>query len=346
MKPRLALPTPLLLALMVFSFAESATAADIIMESRRGGLLFERYNELTGPWMDSNTPALDAKSQAPGLTRDANVGSRKVILSTALNQTSAPVIAAARYRVEVPQPGLYYVYATWPRAANANPVIYRVVHGTNDDAVPMVQDGWGAQGRPNGSTWNLIGGFEFTGGGEEFVELRVPQEVVPTDPRSLGQAFADGLRLSSRPLTPMEMFPETPAGAQGGTATPTPLAGGRPALSEALPGANSALNWSTNFAQARSEAAATNRGLLLFFVNAGSDRVRRIETQVLDTPEVRQALEGRFVPVKIDMATNEDLTRQLHVFRAGTVLLYDRQSNPLAEISDPRTPADIVSRLR
>ncbi len=320
-----------------------------MIESRKDGKNNDAYLEVSGPWLDSNVPASTAKSAAPGLSAQGRVGTRKTVIESAIRQSSSTIVAAARFQVKVPRPGRYYVYVTWPKAANANPIQYVVRHGNSVDAVPMFQDGWGTQGRSNADSWNLIGGYDFTMSGDEFVELQVPRSAVGPKPDSLAQAYTDGIRITSSPLPSEEVMPTSVIAAMpAGDGTSLSTQGGATPTTAPISSATGVgpLQWSSSFELARSEASATNRGLLLFFVNASSERVRKIEADVIDTPRVRQAIAGRYIPVKIDMATNGDLARRLQVFRAGTVLIYDNQLQGLAEITDPRTPEDIISRLR
>jgi len=73
--------------------------------------------------------------------------------------------AWARWTVDIPAPGTYEVFAWWvatsDRVSNAT---YRIFHNGVENTVSVNQ-------RINGSTWNSLGSFYFSGGGNEYIQL-------------------------------------------------------------------------------------------------------------------------------------------------------------------------------
>jgi len=325
----------------ILAAALPAWSADVIVESRPGGKNFEGYSETRGRWLDSNTPADTAKSSAPGAT--PGIGSRKTTVQPEPGANPATLVSTARFTPKITEPGQYYVYLTFPRAANATPLSVLVKTSQGEQRKDITQDGWGAAGAPNGNEWLEIGQFPFTTAGGEFVELNVTGATGAADPGNQAQAYADAVRFSTekisaatapapavpgRPVSPATKAPEKAAGAVSSTSSAAPLA------------------WQTDLAAARATAAAEKKQVLAFFASGESSRSTEYEKGVLNKPAVRAVIAEKYVPVKIDMESQKQLVSQLQVFRAGTINIYDGATGSfVAQIGDTPEADELVKRL-
>jgi len=319
-----------------------APAQDIIIETQKEGQNFDHYEEIEGKWMDSKVPAATAKSRAPGLTDGNKCGSRKYLFSSGTpdqpDPKGNPVPAAARFYPRFSKPGHYYVYATWPRAANATPVKYIVKHAKGTDTKELTQDGWGGTetGISNANTWVLIGDYDFAGGNDEYVELRVDESVRPVSPKNYGQVYADAVRFSSKPL-------EDPG--QGALATVTPSPGGATPTPAAPPTTVGQLKWYESIPDAQKAAMGTNKRILLFFYSPTSERSQQLEKNLAADP-VRSILEKSYVLARLNFLENTKVAYSLGVFKAGVINVYDSQGNAVMQISERLSPAELAEKLK
>jgi len=77
--------------------------------------------------------------------------------------------AWARWTVDIPAPGTYEVYAWWVETdARVTNATYKIFHNGVEDTVSVNQ-------RINGSTWNLLGSYYFSGGGNEYIQLNATE---------------------------------------------------------------------------------------------------------------------------------------------------------------------------
>ncbi len=317
-------------------------AQDIIIETQKEGQNFDHYEEIEGKWMDSKTPATTAKSRAPGCTDGNKCGSRKYLFSMGTpdnpDPKGTPEPAAARFYPRFRSPGHYYVYATWPRAANATPVKYIVKHAKGSDTKELTQDGWGSTetGISNANTWVLIGDYDFDAGNEQYVELRVDASVKPVSPKNYGQVYADAVRFSSKPL-------EDPG--QAALATVTPSRGGSAPPPQTAPTVVGQLKWFENIQDAQREAAGTNKRILLFFFAPTSARSQDLEKN-LASPEVVEILKNNYVLARLNFLENTKIAYSLGVFKAGVINVYDAQGNALFQITERLTPSELAAKLK
>ncbi len=316
-------------------------AQDIIIETQKEGQNYDHYEEIEGKWMDSRTPPATAKSGAPGCTDRNKCGTRKYMFSagtpTEPDPKGNPEPAAARFYPRFSAPGHYYVYATWPRAANATPVKYIVKHAKGTDTKELSQDGWGeGTGISNSNTWVLLGDYDFAAGNDQYVELRVDQNVRPVSPKNYGQVYADAVRFSSKPLE------ET---GQAALATVTPSAGAATPVQQAAPSLVGQLKWYENIQDAQREAASSNKRILLFFYAPGTARSQEIEKS-LNSPEVVPILAKSYVLVRMNFVENQKTAYALGAYRAGVINVYDAQGMGLFQITDRLTPPELAEKLK
>ena len=319
-----------------------APAQDIIIETQKEGQNVDHYEEIEGKWMDSKVPAATAKSRAPGLTDGNKCGSRKYWFSSGTpdqpDPKGNPVPTAARFYPRFSKPGHYYVYATWPRAANATPVKYIVKHAKGTDTKELTQDGWGDNetGISYANTWVLIGEYDFAGGNDEYVELRVDESVRPVSPKNYGQIYADAVRFSSKPL-------KDPG--QGALATVTPSAGGATPSPAVAPTTVGQLKWYESIPHAQEAAMGTNKRILLFFYSPTSERSQQLEKNLAADP-VRPILEKSYVLARLNFLENTKVAYSLGVFKAGVINVYDSQGNAVMQISERLSSAELAEKLK
>lgn len=170
---------------------------DFVIESRRDGMNNERYREIEGVWIDSNTPARTAKSSAPGCS-PMQIGSRKSVFSTPGEAAASNPSAAVLFLPLFSAPGHYYVYTTWPKAANAAPVYYTIRHANGDTRKIIPQDGPGVRSSSNANSWISLGDYDFNNGPDQFVEIRIKSDARPMAPNDYGQVFADTVRFTTK----------------------------------------------------------------------------------------------------------------------------------------------------
>ncbi|MGC8840594.1 MAG: hypothetical protein ACP5QZ_03970 [Candidatus Sumerlaeaceae bacterium] len=331
-----------LAALVVLFGATTLRGQDLIIETQKEGQNSDHYEELEGKWMDSKMPPATAKSRAPGCTDGNKCGTRKYLFSAgtpdAPDDKGNPEPAAARFYPRFSTPGHYYVYATWPRAANATPVKYIVKHAKGTDTKELTQDGWGdgGTGISNANTWVLIGDYDFNAGDDQYVELRVDKDVRPVSPKNYGQVYADAIRFSSKPL-------ENPG--QAALATVTPSAGGAAPQPQATPTVVGQLKWFENIQDAQRAAAGTNKRILLFFYAPTSERSQLLEKN-LASPEVAAILQNSYVLTRLNFLENTKVAYSLGVFKAGVINVYDSQGNALFQINERLTPSELAEKLK
>lgn len=317
----------------------SLSAADtIIVESRSGGQNFEGYSEPAGQWLNSNTPVETSKSSAEGLEASATIGSRKATV----NPDSAPaaqVVSAARFTPPLSAPGEYHVYITFPRAANATPLDVYVKHAGGEETRKIMQDGWGAQGSPNGNQWINVGQYKLEPGGKNYVELRVTGATGAAAPANAAQAYADAVRFSTEAVSSAV----NPTGAAAGRAKQqTPAANSGSAAQTA----SAEFAWAPSLGDARARARDAGKNVLVWFYSPGSSRSSDYEANVLNDARVRTAIARRYVPVRVNLDTEGPLAAQLQVFRAGTIGLYNASTGAaLGQITETPATEDLIQRL-
>lgn len=316
----------------------AAQAADIIVESRPKGQNHDGYKETAGKWLDSNTPAETAKSGAPGLTPQGQIGSRKTTVAAQPTGDKTKVISAARFTPKIDAPGDYHVYITYPRAANATPVTFVIKTAKGEEKKDLSQNGWGGSADGVANEWIELGTYPFTAGGDQYVELQVTGATGPIDPANPPQAYADAVRFSTEPVQTAQAATAAAAPKAATAAVTKPTAAAAPD--------SGPITWLDSLAAGRSAAQAQNKKLLVFFMSPQAARSSEYEQKVLNDPRVKGVIKAGFVAVKINMDVERDLASQLQVFRAGTVNVYDSATgNGLEQISDTPGVDELVQRL-
>lgn len=323
----------------LLSIASSVFAQDIIIESRKEGKNNDCYKETGGQWLDSQTPGT-SKSTASGCTE--GIGSRKVAL--AVDHPEKPAAeAVARFTPKFKKSGRYYVYATWSRAANVRPARYVIKHANGQQEKPVNQDGWGGgtgnESLPgNGNSWVALGQYEFSSKGEQYVELHIDTSAVRDDFSHAGQAFSDAVLFSTKPQ------PEAPAAVKP---TSTPQAKAASASSPAAPSpSTTSLMWFDSIPTAQNAAAQSGRMILVFFFAPTSRDSQALDNEVFANAQVKTVLSSDYVLARINLAENRSLGEQLQVFRAATVMIYDKNGKFIKQIKDRMSPEEFLAKLK
>ncbi len=313
--------------------AGGASAQDLIVESHATGKNFSHYKEVTGKWIDSRIPPSLAKSSAPGLTAPGLCGTRKTLFSGPNVTTTGP--ATARFLPKLERAGHYYVYATWPRAANATPVRYVVRHAEGFTDAVVAQNGFGAPPYEcNAGVWVPLGDFDFVPGDDQYVEVGAEPGIRELDTRWYGQVYADAVRFSSSPLADLgtPLGPEAPPPPQG-TELPLQIQ-------------HKPLPWESELDPAMTRARSEKKNILVFFHLPFSGGTTSIEQKLLSIPEIRAALDARFVMVRLDFSKSQETANRLGVFRANVITLYNSQGEAAVQLTDDNTPPEFLDALR
>jgi hypothetical protein len=313
--------------------AVAASAQGLIIESHAEGQNFDKYKELQGNWIDSKNPPTTAKSAAPGLTEQLKCPSRAYIFG--VGSTTSP--AAARFSPQFSEAGHYYVYGTWPKAANAKPVNYVVRSAKGEITKSVQQDGWGASGESNCDQWILIGDFDFKSGNDQWVELRTGPDVIAVDPRNVGRVYSDAVQFSPQPLTSIK------GRTQAAAAT---VVAQQNANLASLAGDSSPLRWENTISEAQKAAAKSGKNILVLFSSTQSSTSNYFETDAFNSPQVKPVLKSNFHIVKVDFPSNAKLAYSLAAFKAGTINIYNSKGQALDQISERLSPSELASRLR
>ncbi|MGI8905839.1 MAG: DUF255 domain-containing protein [Candidatus Sumerlaeaceae bacterium] len=321
------------LALALGAVAAAGYSQDLIIEAGREGKNTSQYRELAGKWMDSRIPPQVAKSTAPGLTPPGACSSRKTVFCGPNIVTSGPAIA--RFSPRFPTPGHYHVYATWPRGANATPVRYVIKYAGGDTTTrKLTQNGWGGSDKDcNAGTWIDLGDYDFDAGEDQFVELHVEPDVKLLEPNWYGQAYADAIRFSEKPLTDRGVAMSSQAPPPWPGSEPPTIIAGKP------------LKWNPDIAAAWRDAKSGKKKILLYFFSDDAF-LDYYEKQLFTDPAVQAFLDTAFVPVRIDMHKQPEVAKKLGGVRAGTLAVYENSGKPLGLISEPLAAADFMRRLQ
>lgn len=335
MKSRIWLSTVLCL-----SIALVARAEDIIIETRTDGINYDRYQELEGNWLDSQTPPVTAKSSAPGLP-NPELGSRAYMF-VIRDEGVRP--ASVRFYPRVSAAGKFFVYVTWPRAANATPVNYIIKHADGEDKKALSQNGWGIPPPSNANTWIPLGEYNLAPGDDHYVEVRVDADCRPVDGKNMPRVYADAMRFSTTAVersTPASAVPVSPSGPL--LPDPTPFGGGAPTA----PAAASAppVSWISDIREGERLGKEQNKKILIFFFSPDSAGSRHYDTTVFEDGAVRQALARDYVCVRLNHEQNADLAYRLTAFKSGTILLYNSAGQAFDKVTERETPQAFLARL-
>jgi hypothetical protein len=107
--------------------------------------------------------------------------------------------------------------------------------------------------------------------------------------------------------------------------------------------------WRRDEAEARREAHATRRGVLVSFFAEWSEDCRQLEDDTLISPEVRGAIREGYVPLRIDVTEETRAGRALleryGVDQLPAIILIDVQGHELDRINEFVTQQALLDRL-
>lgn len=92
------------------------------------------------------------------------------------------------------------------------------------------------------------------------------------------------------------------------------------------------IEWKTDLNEAHAEAVRSNRPMVVIFESDRCTWCRKMDQTTLADPQVKKDIVRNFVPVRLDFARNQKVTKVLKINRA-----------PCAVILSPR--ADLLERL-
>jgi len=104
--------------------------------------------------------------------------------------------------------------------------------------------------------------------------------------------------------------------------------------------------WRRDYAAARQEAAATNRPLLLYFATTNCPWCSKMQAGPLRDPAVVAALNGDFVPLKVEGDLLPYLAGALHIDGFPTTVLASPEGRVLDVLPGYRDAAAVLDHLR
>lgn len=334
--------TVVLLSLAILgslSFAQDSSN-EIIIESLKGGINFDCYDEYAGNWANST-----GKSAAPGVS--ANLGSR--YLASNLSGSGE-----ARFTPNIPEDGNYEVFVTWPKQANAMRVIIRIVAGGKTFEVQKIMDGWGGKLDMNGDKWQSVGVYKFSKGKKDYAAIIKPEAPYsPPDTRNSARIYADAVKFvktadaekqgadDSFAANAAEGDSSSQTQQQSTVAAPTP----QPEVKqEAAPSAVT-INWMNNIKDAMEKAKDDKKKILLYFYSKQSEECQKYESQVFSDGQVSKKLKKTFVCVLLDFNQNYEYSLNLGVFRAPSFIIYEYDGKPLTKIEGFKNKDDFYTAI-
>lgn len=318
---------PVILSTLLLAGAAVA-ADDLIIESGKEGQNPDKYQELTGSWMDSRVPANHTKSAAAGCTEQGKCTTRKTIFAKTTTDTVHS--ASARFLPGFTAPGHYFVYVTWPRGASARDVTYKIKSAKGDDAVVLSQDGYGVLGGTNSSQWHLLGEYDFSAGADQYVDLVIGANTKPL-PGQPGQAYADAMR-----------FTQTKLGGEQAKASKAPVVASS-VTKAANPGT---LVWASDLRSAQATAKAEKKCVLLFVASSSGDISRSYEEMILNDAKTRTLLASRFLLVRMDYERDFDAANELGIYKGGQVRVYSPDGVQVSQLREKLSPDEFCKQLQ
>ena len=103
--------------------------------------------------------------------------------------------------------------------------------------------------------------------------------------------------------------------------------------------------WRSNLDAAKVEAAESGKLLLLHFWSPTCGPCRNLDQAVFPMPQVAQAVERGFVPVKINTAISPAMAQAFRIDRVPTDIILTSQGNVVANLSCPPTPDAYAAQL-
>lgn len=105
------------------------------------------------------------------------------------------------------------------------------------------------------------------------------------------------------------------------------------------------IQWRTNWPEALEEAKKANRPLALEFFMEGCPACGRLVRESHPDPAVVEALNNRFVPVRLEARDHMDLVQQHQVTATPTILLFNSEGEEKHRFDGFQTGAEYLKEL-
>lgn len=105
------------------------------------------------------------------------------------------------------------------------------------------------------------------------------------------------------------------------------------------------INWRSNLDEARDEAQKTNRPLLLEIYLEGCPHCLRLALETHQDPAVVEALNTRFLPVRLEGRAHMDVVRELQVTGAPTTIIFSPEGQETRRLVGFYAPEEYLREL-
>lgn len=103
------------------------------------------------------------------------------------------------------------------------------------------------------------------------------------------------------------------------------------------------INWRNRLSEAQYASVSSGKGILLYF--SGSGQTCAHYDSLFSMPGVITAAVSRYEMVRLDFDRERELAARLNVFKAGTILVYDKTGKGLITITDALNADEFVRQL-
>jgi thioredoxin-related protein len=105
------------------------------------------------------------------------------------------------------------------------------------------------------------------------------------------------------------------------------------------------INWRDNWDSAQAEAQKENRRILLELYMDGCPHCMHLHTETHTDPGVIQAVNSKFIPVRLDGRKNMDIVKKFNVTGAPTTLVFEADGKEMQRFPGYYPPADYLKQL-
>lgn len=105
------------------------------------------------------------------------------------------------------------------------------------------------------------------------------------------------------------------------------------------------INWQTNLRAAQAQAQAGDKLMLLHFYSEDCTWCDRLEAGAFQNPQVNQAIDATYVPVKINGNKNQKLVEMFKITKFPTDVIVTSTGQTLSHSVSPQQPSRYVSML-
>ena len=105
------------------------------------------------------------------------------------------------------------------------------------------------------------------------------------------------------------------------------------------------INWRDNWDSALEEAKKENRRILLELYMDGCPHCTHLHSETHVDPGVIQAVNSKFIPVRLDGRKNMDIVKKFNVTGAPTTLVFEADGKEVQRFPGYYPPADYLKQL-